>query len=220
MAPRGGPRRTRAKRASADRDGAPRYLALGDSYTVGEGIEPGESWPVQLVRALRSRGVAVAEPEIIARTGWTTAELDRALMDQRLQGPFALVTVLSGVNNQYRGMIVRVYRHQLRRLLHHAVQLSGDPERVVVVSIPDWGVTPFNTKRMPTRVAQEIDSYNRASREIAASAGAHWVDITDLSRADPDAVTADGLHPSPAMYTRWVERILPVARAAIKGARR
>jgi hypothetical protein len=126
-------------------------------------------------------------------------------------GPYAFVTVLSGVNNQYRGMILRAYRGQLRRLLLHAGRLTLSPDRVVVISIPDWGVTPFNTRRMAVRVARHIDSYNRAGREEAAGAGARWVEVTDLSRAHPNAVTSDGLHPAPAMYARWVERILPIA---------
>jgi lysophospholipase L1-like esterase len=193
----------------------PQFLALGDSYTIGEGVPSEDCWPVQLVRALRAEGTPVAEPEIIAETGWTTADLDRALT-QRAKGELAaLVTILCGVNNQYRGILVRIYRRQLRRLLYHSVRLTASPDRIVVISIPDWGVTPFNTRRLRARVARQIDAYNRATREEAETAGARWVDITDLSRADPDAVTGDGLHPNSEMYARWVNRILPVAREVL-----
>lgn len=195
--------------------GGQRFLALGDSYTVGEGVHADDAWPAQLVRALRAEGVDVADPIIVAETGWITADLDRALAARALSGPFALVTVLTGVNNQYRGMILRGYRGQLRRLLRHALALAGDPSRLVVISIPDWGVTPFNTRRVPDRVARQIDAYNRATQDAAVAIGARWIDITDLSRADPTAVVADGLHPDATMYQRWVERMLPTMRAIL-----
>jgi len=193
-----------------------RYLALGDSYTIGEGVDPQDAWPAQLVRALNARGIPVAAPEIIAATGWTTADLVRAIAVAEPVGPYSLVTVLSGVNTQYRGMSVPVYRGQFRRLLRRAVALAGSGDCVIVVSIPDWGVTPFNTRRSRPRVAQAIDSFNRANQREAATAGTHWVDVTDLSREDPLAVTGDGLHPNAAMYTRWVGRIAPVATQALR----
>lgn len=202
--------------ASAVTGNGPAFLALGDSYTIGEGVRPRDRWPMQLVRALRSEGVAIGKPEIIAQTGWTTVDTDRALM-LRPPGPrVALVTVLSGVNNQYRGVLVKIYRRQLRRLLYHASRVATSPDRIIVISIPDWGVTPFNTRRLPSRVALQIDAYNLAARDEAEAAGARWVDITDLSRAEPDAVTDDGLHPNAEMYARWVERILPVAREVVR----
>jgi lysophospholipase L1-like esterase len=195
-----------------------RYLALGDSYTIGEGVDAGDTWPSQLVRALNARGISIAAPEIIAETGWTTADLVREIGRANPMGPFGLVTVLSGVNNQYRGISVQVYRGQFQRLLRRAVALAGASDHVIVVSIPDWGVTPFNTRRSRVRVAQAIDSFNRANRRESALVGAHWVDITDLSRDDPLAVASDGLHPNAAMYTRWVGRIAPVATHVLRGS--
>lgn len=196
-----------------------RYLALGDSYTIGEGVGESDRWPVQLVRALRARGAAVAEAEIIAKTGWTTDELDAGITGRAPKGPFGLVTVLIGVNNQYRGRSADEFRTQLRALLVRAKGFAnGDAHRVIVVSIPDWGVTPFNTSRDPAQVAREIDTFNTINREEAARAGVYSVDITDLTRSAPRDVVSDGLHPSAAMYAKWVERIAPVAQKALTSA--
>ncbi|HKS07881.1 MAG TPA: SGNH/GDSL hydrolase family protein [Gemmatimonadaceae bacterium] len=194
-----------------------RYLALGDSYTIGEGATESDRWPVQLVRALRERGVQLADAEIIAKTGWTAGELNDAISQANPSGPYALVTLLAGVNNQYRGMIQASFRVQFKSVLQRAIELAGDlSHHVIVVSIPDWGVTPWNatrkTPRSPSRVAREIDAYNRIVQKLASAAHAHFIDITDLTRAEPHAVVADGLHPSGQMYARWVERVLPVAQ--------
>jgi lysophospholipase L1-like esterase len=191
-------------------------LSLGDSYTAGEGVDVRDRWPVQLARALRADRVNLGDPHIVAETGWTAAELSRAIRERGVRGVFDVVTLLIGVNNQYRGMIVGAYRGQFRTLLGRAIAFAhGEPGRVVVVSIPDWGVTPFNSRRDAARVAREIDAYNRANRDESTVAGAHWVDITDLTRATPAAVVADGLHPNAAMYASWVERIAPVVRRVL-----
>jgi lysophospholipase L1-like esterase len=197
-------------------DAQRRYLALGDSYTIGEGVPEAERWPVQLAAALTAAGVRVAAPEIIARTGWTTDELDAAITARDPKGPYALVTLLIGVNNQYRGRNVDEYRTQFRALLTRAIGFAGgEASRVIVVSIPDWGVTPFNTRRDKATVAAQIDAYNAVNKDEAAAASVAWLDITDLTRAQPAAVVADGLHPSAAMYAQWTARLLPLARAAL-----
>lgn len=193
------------------------FLALGDSYTMGEGVAPAESWPMQLAACLRQGGMALADPQIVARTGWTTDELSAAMDAAALDPAYALVTLLVGVNNQYRGQPLDRYRMELHALLARAVGLAGGgATHVVVVSIPDWGVTPFARRegREPAVVAREIDAFNRAARGEAGAAGARWVDVTAISRAPEsrDDVVADGLHPSGAQYARWVEAILPVAR--------
>jgi lysophospholipase L1-like esterase len=196
-----------------------RYLALGDSYTIGEGVEAGERWPARLAALLRARGIAVAEPEIVARTGWTTDELDAAIDEAAPRGPYALVSLLIGVNNQYRGGPESIYRTQFAALLRRAVGFAGgDASRVVVLSIPDWSVTPFAEGRDRARIAHEVDAFNAAAREMTAELGARWVDVTPASRqagADPAMLVADALHPSGRQYARWAELALPSAVAAL-----
>ncbi|MBP1473989.1 SGNH/GDSL hydrolase family protein [Frateuria sp. MAH-13] len=195
------------------------YLALGDSYTIGEAVPATGRWPAQLVRQLRARGVAIDDPQIIAVTGWTTDELCAGMDAATLTPPYDLVTLLIGVNNQYRGRSAGTYRTQFSGLLRRAVGLAGGrPSRVVVVSIPDWGVTRFAREqgRDPAPIAHALDVYNAIARDEAGRAGARWVDITPLSRRHPDMVAADGLHPSAEQYALWTDAILPVAAAAVK----
>lgn len=191
-----------------------RYLALGDSYTIGEAVGEGERWPVRLAAALRAGGRDVADPEIIARTGWTTDELDAAISERDPKGPYDLVSLLIGVNNQYRGRSAEEYREQFGALLERAVGFAGGrAERVFVVSIPDWGVTPFAEGRNRTEIGREIDAFNAIARERCRERGVRFVDITPGSRKaanDPALVAPDGLHPSGAMYAEWTEAALPV----------
>ncbi len=200
-----------------------RFLALGDSYTIGEGVAEAERWPVQLAALLRERGVPVGDPEIIARTGWTTDELSAAIDDADPQGPYALVSLLIGVNNQYRARDAEEYRAQFTDLLRRAVGFAGgDASRVVVLSIPDWSVTPFAGDRDRPRIAAEIDAYNRINREETARAGARYVDVTPQTRAagaDPAFLADDGLHPSGRTYTEWAALALPAALEALGGSR-
>lgn len=183
----------------------PRYLALGDSYTIGESVDAGERFPAQLARQLD-----LGEPVVIARTGWTTDELNAAIDAADPQGPFELVTLLIGVNNQYRGRGAEEYRAQFTGLLQRAIGFAGgDPRKVIVVSIPDWGVTPFAEGRDRAKIAREIDQFNAINREEALRAGARYVDITPISRRDdPSLVAADGLHPSAKQYGEWVRAIV------------
>lgn len=192
---------------------AARYLALGDSYTIGESVAESERFPVQLAREL-----GLSDPAIIAKTGWTTDELGQALNAVRLAGPFDLVTLLIGVNNQYRGRDAEQYRGEFVELLQRAIGFAGgEAKKVVVVSIPDWGVTPFAEGRDRAKIATEIDRYNAINREEANRAGARYVDITPVSRGnDPALVAGDGLHPSGKQYTEWVKLILPEARAVLR----
>ena len=198
------------------------FLALGDSYTIGEGAPPGERWPVQLAARLRGEGVDVADPNIVATTGWTTDELAAAIEAADVTPPYGLVTLLIGVNDQYRRRSLGEYRAQFRRLLQRAVELAGgNPAHVIVVSIPDWSTTPFAARegRDAARVAREIDAFNAAARAATAHERAHWVDVTTISRGvgSRDELVGDGLHPSGAQYARWTEAILPVARRILAG---
>jgi len=185
-------------------------LCLGDSYTVGEGVAPSERWPERLGQALARRGELVGPPQVIARTGWTTDDLLAALDGAAPAGPRPLVTLLVGVNDQYRGRSAESYRASFRRVLARAVSVAGSASRVVVLSVPDWGVSPFGAHRDRARIAREIDAYNAVNRAETARAGAQWVDVTEPTRAagaDPTAYAADGLHPSPALYDRWLSRL-------------
>lgn len=181
-----------------------RYLALGDSYTIGESVAEADRFPNQLAREL-----GIAPPQIIAKTGWTTDELNAAIDAANPRGPFDLVTLLIGVNNQYRGRDAEQYRGEFAALLQRAVGFAGgDVKKVIVVSIPDWGVTPFAEGRDRAKIATEIDRYNAINREEAARAGAKYVDITPISRGnDPALVANDGLHPSGRQYAEWVKSI-------------
>ena len=197
-----------------------RFLALGDSYTIGEGVGASERWPRQLAAALRAEGLSVAEPRIIARTGWTTDELLAAVdgATPPIAHDFDLVTLLIGVNDQYRGLGVGSFQSGFEALLRRAIEFGAmQPRRVVVVSIPDWSVTPFAAQdpRNRAAIAAEIDQFNAVARENAGQAGAAFVDVTvDSRRAAHDStlLSADKLHPSATMYASWVQLILPHAR--------
>lgn len=200
-----------------------RYLALGDSYTIGEGVEPTDRWPVQLAAALRARGTAVEEPVIVARTGWTTTELLAAL-DATPNDPgrdFALVSLLIGVNDHYRAHGLNAFHAGFDRVLSRAIaHAAGRAARLLVVSIPDWSVTPFAAGdwRSSGMIAGEIDAFNDQVRAGALNVGARFVDITPCSRRAADdraLLTADGLHPSAAMYAAWAAIALPQALAAL-----
>ena len=200
-----------------------RFLALGDSYTVGEGVAEAERWPVRLAAALRAEGTDVADPETVAATGWTTDELDAGIDDADPQGPFDLVTLLVGVNDQYRGRPAEGYRPAIRALIARAAGFAdGAAGRVVVVSIPDWGATPFATTgeadgdRTPDQIGAEVDAFNAVARFEAEAAGAGWVDVTALSRTQGAMVVDDGLHPDGDAYAAWTERVRPAARAALQ----
>jgi lysophospholipase L1-like esterase len=198
-----------------------RYLALGDSYTIGEAVAAHERWPAQLVRRLRRDGAAVGEPQIVATTGWTTDELARGIAAAALAPPYGLVSLQIGVNNQYRGRAAGDYRRQFASLLARAVALAGRrAARVVVVSIPDWGVTRFAGElgRDITRVAGELDVYNAIARDETSRAGARFVDVTAISRRHPELVAADGLHPSAAQYALWTDVIAPAVNAMLRSA--
>jgi lysophospholipase L1-like esterase len=193
-----------------------RFLALGDSYTIGEGVAAEERWPAQLVRRLRAHGVMLEDPQIIATTGWTTDELAAAIDAAQIDPPYALVTLLIGVNNQYRGRDLANYRDEFAALLARAIGFAGGrTDRVVVVSIPDWGVTRFAREqdRDLQRVAAAIDAFNAAAHDIAGAQDIAFVDVTAASRACGDAahtLVDDGLHPSAAQYALWTDAIFDV----------
>jgi lysophospholipase L1-like esterase len=198
------------------------FLALGDSYTIGESVHENERWPVQLVSRLKERGIVIDAPRIVATTGWTTDELSDAMDDSNFAPPYELVTLMIGVNNQYRGRDAHEYGEQFEALLARAIHLAGDdPTRVIVLSIPDWGATPFGhgSGRDLHKLSLQINLFNAIAHGRVAARDAHWVDVTPVSREaahDPSLTAHDGLHPSAAMYAKWVELVLPVAEARLR----
>jgi len=199
-----------------------KFLALGDSYTIGESVDESQRWPVQLAAALQARGINIDSPTIIAQTGWTTGDLIQAMDDADPRGPFDLVGLLIGVNNQYQGRSEDEYREQFAQLLARAITLAGNqPSRVFVLSIPDWGVTPFarQMRANPKQVGGEIDRFNAINKDLSLKSGVGYVDITPLTRQNVQLVADDGLHPSGQMYAKWVEAALPVATKLLETPR-
>jgi lysophospholipase L1-like esterase len=196
-----------------------RFLALGDSYTIGQSVPVEGRWPVQMAARLGEEDRPVEDPEIIARTGWTTGELSMAMDARDPQGPYEVVSLLIGVNDQFRGGAPGPYRGNFRALLDRAIDLAGGaPCRVVVLSIPDYGATPFGQARDPGAIGDDIDAFNVVNREETDDAGAEYVDVTAISRRgvdEPALVANDGLHPSGAQYALWVEAAAPAFRTAL-----
>lgn len=183
------------------------YLALGDSYTIGEQVPFAENFPNQTVQILREGGFAFFAAEIIAQTGWTTDELSNAIENTTTLQQYDIVSLLIGVNNQYRGRSAAEFKIEFEHLLEKAIQFSGNrPHRVVVLSIPDWGVTPFAAGRNCKQVAEEIDLYNEICKNSAASFKTNFINITESQRADGSKtafLAPDGLHPSGKEYKKW-----------------
>jgi lysophospholipase L1-like esterase len=190
-----------------------RYLALGDSYTIGESVKEAERWPIQLATQLNTAKIVTEPPQIIAHTGWTTDDLLYAIANEKPQGPFDLVSLLIGVNNQFQQRSSDEYRTQFRTLLQKSIELAGGKaDHVIVVSIPDWGVTPFAQKRDHQEIAAEINLFNAINQAEASAAGVPYVNITPISRqatSDSSLIAEDGLHPSGKMYQQWVTLLLP-----------
>ena len=198
------------------------FLALGDSYTIGEGVEAHGRWPMQLAHALLEAGIPIEDPRIIATTGWTTEELAAAMDAAEPLGEWDFVSLLIGVNDQYRGRGVDEYRDQFKRMLHRAIALAhGRADRVLVLSIPDWGATPFAAAsgRDLRQIADELDAYNSAARQMCAAHGVAFVDITLFSRergGEADMLAEDGLHPAAAMYREWTRLALPATKLLLQ----
>ncbi|MDR5590926.1 SGNH/GDSL hydrolase family protein [Christiangramia sp. SM2212] len=188
------------------------YLALGDSYTIGESVMETERWPVQLAEQLRERGYKMAAPKIIAKTGWTTEDLLRGMESElNIQRDFDIVSILIGVNNQYQGKPITEYEDDLRTIFNKAVNHSKTMEKgVFAVSIPDYGYTPFGSANQE-RISAEIDRFNEVFKRVADEFNVPFYNITPISRDaknNPDLVASDGLHPSGLMYQYWVDQIV------------
>jgi len=192
-----------------------RFLALGDSYTIGESVTADSRWPVLFVDSLQHRGINASEPAIVATTGWRTDELKRAIEKAKFKGTFSLVSLLIGVNNFYQGKSPDAYAAEFEELLKTALKLAAyKKDHVFVLSIPDYGYTPFGQDKRD-QITQGVDAFNKINRDITERMGIAYFDITGISRkglAEPDLVATDGLHPSGKMYAQWVELILNDAR--------
>ena len=198
------------------------YLALGDSYTFGESVSADESFPFQLIAELKTDTSVVEIPKIIAKTGWTTDELIAAIKSATFQPKYDFVTLLIGVNNQYKNFDTVVYRKEFKELLQTAIKYAGDkPESVFVLSIPDWGVTQFakNSGRDVAKISAEIDFYNAINKEETAKTKAIYLDITPISReatSNLNLIANDDLHPSALMYSRWASTLAPLVKVKLK----
>jgi len=196
-----------------------RYLALGDSYTIGESVAARDRWPEQLAKLLEAEGLQT-EVTLIARTGWTVDELWEGIQANPPEGTYDLVTLLIGVNDQYRGYPVDGYREDFRFMLGKAIEyVGGRPDRVVVLSIPDWGFTPFAATRDTEPISRQIDEFNAVNLAETEAAGAHYVDVTIISRMamdDFELIAGDRLHPSGKMYTLWAEKVLSVVKEILR----
>ena len=210
------------------------YLALGDSYTIGEQVAAVESFPYQTMQLLRQStnraerrqkrlmsppaavanpfgGWQISDPEVIAKNGWATDELKAAIDTASTSKYYNIVSLLIGVNNQYRNISVSHFRTEFNQLLLRAIQFANNqPHHVFVLSIPDWGVTPFAEGRNRLQIAREIDKYNAACKTMTEKSGCHFIDITSSQREDgnkADFLAADGLHPSAKEYAKWAVKL-------------
>lgn len=191
------------------------YLALGDSYTIGQSVLQAERFPVQTVELLKEDSIGFIDPEIIAQTGWTTGNLiNRLNTKPPTLSKYDVVTLLIGVNNQYTGSSQDLYKEQFTTLLYRAIAYAGNkPKRVIVLSIPDYGVTPFAGAANKERIGLEIDAFNMINREIAIATGVQYLDITPstrLAETDLSLLAVDRLHPSGKEYAKWAKRLVPL----------
>jgi len=195
------------------------YLALGDSYTIGEGVAIEESFPQQVVSMLGAKGIEFKTPKIIAKTGWTTDELQVAIQNSDLGGPYDFVSLLIGVNNQYRKRSVTDYIPQFESLVQQAIRYAGNnASRVIVLSIPDWSVTPFGAGATQAQISSEIDQFNEANKKVAEKYQVHYLNITPGTRqaaSDDGLIAEDGLHPSPKEYRKWAKKIAAIITSGL-----
>jgi len=196
------------------------FLALGDSYTIGESVPIYESFPYQTVQLLRNKGMSVHATEIMAKTGWTTDELMAGIEKTTFEKSYDIVTLLIGVNNQYRGKDPSIYEKDFEKLLNKAIAFAGgNKQHVFVISIPDWGATPFAANRDRVKIGKEIDLFNSINKKITDAAGIVYLSITEGSReATSNAllVAKDGLHPSGIEYGRWANKLADAILQSIR----
>ena len=200
-----------------DTAGIKSYLALGDSYTFGQSVPDNQKLPIQVATQLNGLGVKAGIPEIIAKSGWTTGDLlNRLNAEPPARTNYNIVTLLIGVNNQYQGRSQEEYRQEFAELITKAIQYADNKsERVFVLSIPDWSVTPFASNSNRDLISKQIDSFNVINKQIALQKKVKYTDVTDLSRLaarDASLIASDGLHPSGDQSRAWASRLVPTIR--------
>jgi len=195
------------------------YLALGDSYTIGQSVPEADRYPNQTVQLLRSENIKISDPEFIATTGWTTGNLINALNLKSPRNNYSLVSLLIGVNNQYRGQSIEEYKTEFTLLVNRSIKYAGNNKsKVFVLSIPDYSVTPFANHLDKIKIADEIDSFNAANKAISDDLGVNYIDITSISKEaldDPGLIANDRLHPSGEQYKRWAELLAPMMKKSL-----
>lgn len=192
-----------------------KIIFLGDSYTIGEGVDFNENFPNKLIKKLSQSHKSNVDANIIAKTGWTTGELLKELENKNIVAHFKLATLLIGVNNQYRGLNIEIYMKEFEILLKRAISFVANPNLVIVISIPDWGMTPFAKNRDKNKISQEIDLYNSINLRISSNYKTHYLDITNGYRLRSNAaefIAGDGLHPSSAEYEFWTNQLFELIR--------
>lgn len=196
------------------------YLALGDSYTIGESVSAEDNFPFQTIKLLKKEGYVFQEPTIVAKTGWTTDELQRGIRKVSLEKEYSVVSLLIGVNNQYRGRALDEYANHFEELLKQSIQYAGNKvNHVFILSIPDWGITPFAEGRDRNKIAREIDAFNEAAKKLAAVYSVHYVEITTGTREalnDNSLLAEDKLHPSGKEYFRWAQKLVTLIATELK----
>lgn len=187
------------------------YLALGDSYTIGESVSESNRFPEQLVTELNKNGFSFQSPEIVARTGWRTVQLISAIEEAELKSTYDLVTLLIGVNNEFQGESSAKFKKDFIELCESSIRLVGGKKNAVyVLSIPDYGFTPFG-RRKQEQISNRINEYNEIVQAVSKSLGIRFIDITAISRKglkETQLIANDGLHPSGEMYAEWVKEIV------------
>jgi lysophospholipase L1-like esterase len=195
------------------------YLALGDSYTIGQSVAASERYPVVLANRLSDAEISIADPTIIATTGWTTANLKNGIISAGItNNRYDIVSLLIGVNNQFQGRSIAEYKTQFTELLVTSINFArGNKDKVFVISIPDYGYTPFGHNNQ-AQISQGIDQFNAVNKFVTDSMGIKYFDITPISRNglfDPSLVAGDGLHPSGKQYGQWVDLMVSGVRELI-----
>lgn len=196
------------------------YLALGDSYTIGQSVSEADRFPNQTAALLRNRGINMKKPDIIAVTGWTTYNLENGIQSWQGDTTYDVVTLLIGVNDQYQGYSVEDYKPQFEKLLKEAIHFAKDsPSHVFVLSIPDYSVTPFASGRDTAKIASDINAFNAANKAISDNYHVHYLNITPDTRKaadDPSLIASDGLHPSGKEYGVWAQKLATQMEAVLK----